>query len=165
MQTTPGHCFVYGMLKRGQANHHLIEVAVRDVIPATVAGRLYDLGPFPALGPGADRVRGELLLIDPIVLAYTLTVLDELEGYQPSDPQGSIYVRRVVTAVTDEGAEIAANVYFYNRATDACAISPPASGQAPVPMRLRPSPVSWSISSSMCATFGADHGAGIREAK
>lgn len=119
MGTTPGRCFVYGTLKRGQSNYHLIAETVRSAVPAMVAGRLYDLGPFPALGPGDDRVRGELLLIEPTLLAHTLTVLDELEGYRPTDPRGSIYVRQVVTAVTDEGEEIAANAYFYNRDTDA----------------------------------------------
>ncbi len=119
MGTTPGHCFVYGTLKRGQSNYRLIAEAVRVVTPATVAGRLYDLGPFPALGPGDDRVRGELLLIEPTLLAHTLTVLDELEGYRPTDPRGSIYVRQVVDAVTNDGEGIAANAYFYNRDTAA----------------------------------------------
>ena len=115
METTPEYCFVYGTLKRGQSNHGLIAAAVRAAIPATVAGRLYDLGPFPALGPGDDRVRGELLLIDPALLTSTLTLLDELEGFVPADPRGSIYLREVAPARTEAGETIAANLYRYNR--------------------------------------------------
>lgn len=115
MEHVPGYCFVYGTLKRGQSNHHLIADAVRAIVPATVAGRLYDLGPFPALGLGDDRVRGELLLIAPALLARTLTLLDELEGFVPSDPRGSIYLREVAAATTAEGETIAANLYRYNR--------------------------------------------------
>ena len=117
MTDIPGYCFVYGTLKRGQANHHLIAAAVRAITPATVAGRLYDLGPFPALGPGDDRVRGELLLVEPTLLPETLAILDELEGYQPTDPHGSIYLREVVPALTADGDLIAASLYRYNRDT------------------------------------------------
>ena len=115
MDTTPGYCFVYGTLKRGQSNHHLIAKVVREITSATVAGRLYDLGPFPALGPGDGRVRGELLLIDPALLDPTLRLLDELEGFVPSDLHGSIYLREIAEATTDRGQVIAASLYRYNR--------------------------------------------------
>ena len=115
MATVPDYCFVYGTLKRGQSNHHLIANVTREVIAATVAGRLYDLGPFPALGPGDDRVRGELVLIEPALLLPTLRLLDELEGFVPSDPRGSIYLREIAEATTDSGQTIAATLYRYNR--------------------------------------------------
>ena len=119
MVVGPQFCFVYGTLKRGQANHHLIAAAVRSATPATIHGRLYDVGPFPALAEGDDAVRGELLLIEPTELARVLAILDDLEGYAPSDPTGSIYLRRVVAAATDDGREVAAHAYFYNRDTAA----------------------------------------------
>ena len=42
-------CFVYGTLKRGFANHHRFCRNAIDIQPATVWGRLYDLGAYPAL--------------------------------------------------------------------------------------------------------------------
>jgi hypothetical protein len=41
--------FVYGTLKRGYANHDRFCHNAIDIQPATVLGRLYDLGAYPAL--------------------------------------------------------------------------------------------------------------------
>jgi gamma-glutamylcyclotransferase (GGCT)/AIG2-like uncharacterized protein YtfP len=41
--------FVYGTLKRGFANHDRFCCTAIDIKPATVWGRLYDLGAYPAL--------------------------------------------------------------------------------------------------------------------
>jgi gamma-glutamylcyclotransferase (GGCT)/AIG2-like uncharacterized protein YtfP len=115
MSSEPHAFFVYGTLKRGQSNHQLIAGALRDVAIATVRGRLYDVGPFPALADGDDRVYGEVLTIDPNTLPRLLAILDDLEGYDPSDPGGSMYVRRLVTATDAEARELVAHAYFYNR--------------------------------------------------
>ena len=111
----PAAFFVYGTLKRGQANYPLVAAAVREAVPATIRGRLYDVGPFPALAEGDGAVRGEVLTVDPGELPRLLPVLDALEGYVPSDPVGSMYVRREIAATMDEGGEVAAFAYFYNR--------------------------------------------------
>ncbi len=71
--------FVYGTLKRGQRNHHLLagQRFVRSV--ATAPGFcLYDLGPYPALVPDADGgpVRGELFAVSGSATAE----LDDFEG-------------------------------------------------------------------------------------
>lgn len=42
-------CFVYGTLKRGYPNHNRFCRTAIDIQPATVWGRLYDLGAYPAL--------------------------------------------------------------------------------------------------------------------
>jgi gamma-glutamylcyclotransferase (GGCT)/AIG2-like uncharacterized protein YtfP len=115
MAEGPAAFFVYGTLKQGQSNYPLVAEAVRAVIPATIRGRLYDVGPFPALAEGDEAVRGEVLLVEPTELPRLLTVLDALEGFVPSDPASSMYLRRVVTAAPDAGGEIAAYAYFYNR--------------------------------------------------
>ena len=120
MATAPSHCFVYGTLKRGQSNYSLIAESVREALSATIRGRLYDVGPFPALAHGDDVVHGELLLIAPEAMADVLVVLDDLEGYDAADPIGSFYLREIVTAITADGQEHAAYVYFYNR--DAAAL-------------------------------------------
>jgi gamma-glutamylcyclotransferase (GGCT)/AIG2-like uncharacterized protein YtfP len=111
----PSHCFVYGTLKRGQSNYPLIAAAVRAALPATIRGRLYDVGPFPALAHGDETVYGELLLIASEALADLLVVLDDLEGYDAVDPVGSFYLREIVVATTADGREHAAYSYFYNR--------------------------------------------------
>ncbi len=118
MAVEPSHCFVYGTLKRGQSNYPLIAAAVRAASPATIRGRLYDVGPFPALAHGDETVSGELLLIASEALADVLVTLDDLEGYDVADPTGSFYLRGVVAATTADGREYAAYVYFYNRETD-----------------------------------------------
>ena len=115
MATGAAAFFVYGTLKRGQANFSLVAAAVRAVVPATIRARLYDVGPFPALAEGDEAVRGEVLTVDPAELPRLLAVLDDLEGYLSADPAGSMYLRRVVTAATDDGREVAAFAYFYNR--------------------------------------------------
>ena len=118
MSAEPHAFFVYGTLKRGQSNYHLIAGAVCDAAIATVRGRLYDVGPFPALADGDECVYGEVLTIDPDVLPRLLAILDDLEGYDPIDPDGSMYVRRLVTATDAGGRELVAHAYFYNRDPD-----------------------------------------------
>ena len=117
MTVEPSQCFVYGTLKRGQSNYPLIAESVRAALPATIRGRLYDVGPFPALAHGDETVHGELLLIAPATLADVLVVLDDLEGYDAADPAGSFYLREIVAATTADGREHAAYAYFYNRDT------------------------------------------------
>jgi len=68
--------FVYGTLKRGEANHHwLIEAAFagRSGLPGAV---LHDLGPFPMAIAGDGVVWGEVYAVNPA----TLEQLDRLEG-------------------------------------------------------------------------------------
>lgn len=43
------NCFVYGTLKRGFPNHDRFCRNAIDIQPATVLGRLYNLGAYPAL--------------------------------------------------------------------------------------------------------------------
>src|SRR4051812_6642291 len=113
--TTVGAFFVYGTLKRGQANYPLIAPYVRAVEPATVRGLLFDHGPFPALVEGEGRVQGELVTLDPDDLGAALPIVDRLEDFRPDDPAGSMYLRRVVEVETVGGERAQAYAYFYNR--------------------------------------------------
>lgn len=79
------HVFVYGTLKRGQANAHVLDAhvldAARHVADAVVVGpwELMDLGVFPAvvrLTGARNTIRGELYEINDA----TLFRLDALEG-------------------------------------------------------------------------------------
>jgi gamma-glutamylaminecyclotransferase len=72
--------FIYGTLKRGQCNHHLI--ADQDFMGEVATEpryRVIDLGPYPGLIVDAARglaVKGELWAVSPLCLA----ALDEFEG-------------------------------------------------------------------------------------
>ncbi|HEY1378556.1 MAG TPA: gamma-glutamylcyclotransferase family protein [Gemmataceae bacterium] len=80
---------------------------LRPLGPATVPGRLYDLGPYPALvsdPAGALRVAGELFQL-PADAADLLAELDEYEGTQ--------YRRVATTAALPDGRSAACWVYEY----------------------------------------------------
>lgn len=88
--------FVYGTLRQGFANHARFCFDVLEVIPASTAGRLYDLPyGFPAMVPADDgRVIGEVLVFpDPVA---ALRRLDHLEGFRAEGPRH--YDRIDVTA-------------------------------------------------------------------
>src|SRR3954464_1572629 len=72
------HIFVYGSLKRGFRNHHLLETS-RFIGPGTTRRDfdLLDLGYFPAMIKGGGfAIRGEVFMVD----RRTLKSLDWLEG-------------------------------------------------------------------------------------
>jgi gamma-glutamylaminecyclotransferase len=71
--------FVYGTLRQGEVNHHLLAQA-RFVAEARTAPcfELFDLGPFPAMSTGGETaVLGEVYAVNDATLAR----LDHLEGH------------------------------------------------------------------------------------
>lgn len=103
------HCprvAVYGTLKRGHRNHHLLQEA-RFLGSATLNGiALHDLGPYPgAIRDTASQAVVEIFEIN----AATLKQLDALEGYLVAAPQEGLYDRAVFT--TRHGS---AWCYLYN---------------------------------------------------
>lgn len=97
--------FVYGTLRRGQRNHHLLrratflgEARTRPIY------RLVDLGPYPGLCDWPENgfaVQGEVWQVDPA----TLALLDALEEVP------TLY-RRQSIELQDDFGEVQA--YFYN---------------------------------------------------
>lgn len=69
--------FVYGSLMAGQPHHALLSGARRLGACRLPLGRLYDLGAYPALRPGAGAVSGEVYVVD----RATLRRLDRLEDH------------------------------------------------------------------------------------
>ncbi|MCS5691605.1 gamma-glutamylcyclotransferase [Cyanobium sp. FGCU-6] len=68
--------FVYGSLRRGQANHRQL-LGARHEGEGTLEGAdLHDLGPFPMAVPGSGRVQGEVFA----VTRELLLALDRFEG-------------------------------------------------------------------------------------
>jgi gamma-glutamylcyclotransferase (GGCT)/AIG2-like uncharacterized protein YtfP len=81
----------------------------------SIAAALFDLGIYPAAVPAdrdRGRVRGEVYEMKDG--AAVLQVLDEIEGYSPSEPESSLYTRHVTSVMLDEGTAVDAWAYFYN---------------------------------------------------
>lgn len=105
--------FVYGTLLRGLRYHGILTGAA-FLGPAHVHGRLFDLGPYPALWPGPDRVQGEVYRVDAQILAQ----LDQLEDFDPRDPEGSLYRRVTRRTFLANGGIRDVQVYLYNARVD-----------------------------------------------
>jgi gamma-glutamylcyclotransferase (GGCT)/AIG2-like uncharacterized protein YtfP len=103
--------FVYGTLKRGEAREGKWPFLPLQVLPATTRAALYDLGPYPAIGPGDDLVAGELWFLRDEDVAETLRQFDAIEGYQQGGPD--LYVRKVIECRDDAGQTHQAFAYFY----------------------------------------------------
>jgi gamma-glutamylcyclotransferase (GGCT)/AIG2-like uncharacterized protein YtfP len=90
--------FVYGTLRRGQSNHHLLAGARWGGEQRLPGARLHNLGPFPMAiatpDTAADAVQGELWWVD----AATLEQLDRLEGHP------RLYERRPLTLASGQRA-------------------------------------------------------------
>jgi gamma-glutamylcyclotransferase (GGCT)/AIG2-like uncharacterized protein YtfP len=87
---------------RGYALHDVLARGATFLAVGSIAGRLLDLGQYPALVAGAGRVQGELYGLDDPEL---LPVLDREEGYN---------FRRSMTTVTlASGRRLRAWVYRY----------------------------------------------------
>ena len=107
--------FVYGTLMAGfdRRRRAGIDTRMHFVGRGWIQAALYDLGLFPAAIPAPEgRVAGELYEVtdDPSVLVK----LDEIEGFRPSEPDTSLYLRAQVTVTLEDGRQEPAWVYFYN---------------------------------------------------
>jgi len=121
------HILLYGSLRRGEANCAALGLAeaLRFVRGVRFAGRMYDLGDYPAVVPGDGEVVGELF---EVADAAVIERLDAFEAYRPGDSApydaagdtGSLYLRKVIGC---EG--VTAFVYLYN--------GPAADLRTPVP--------------------------------
>lgn len=82
---------VYGTLKRGHNNSHLLSRATFLGTDRLTTLTLYNLGPYPgALLKPSDGVSVEIYAVnDPM-----LEELDVLEDYIPSAPAKSLYLRK-----------------------------------------------------------------------
>lgn len=98
MPEQPGlHVFVYGTLRRGEANDiNRLTPAPRYLGQARIRGALYDLGPYPGVVLGGEAwVRGEVYAITPELESE----LDRIEEVAPV-PSGE-YARRHVDVEVD----------------------------------------------------------------
>ena len=104
--------FTYGTLKRGFQNHHRIFGGYDiKITPAWTYGKLYDLGYFPALTDGNNKVFGELIEFDnPAILKR----VDYLEGFKGKNHPHNYYERRMVDVFVGDDT-VTAWAYFLNK--------------------------------------------------
>jgi gamma-glutamylcyclotransferase (GGCT)/AIG2-like uncharacterized protein YtfP len=107
--------FFYGTLMTGFDRRRRLGMDARMTFRGRgwIHAALYDLGLYPAAVPDEDsRVWGEVFeLNDP---AAILEALDEIEGNSPTDPDKSLYIRRLVPVHLEDDTVAQAWVYFYN---------------------------------------------------
>jgi gamma-glutamylcyclotransferase (GGCT)/AIG2-like uncharacterized protein YtfP len=121
MNDAPSKVFVYGTLMREYSRHHVLADGIFDG-EASTDGRLISLGEYPALIGGTGTVHGELYAF--IDLPAALDVLDEVEDFDPANPEGSEFVRDALRVRRDDGTEIQAWVYVYNRPHESAPMVP-----------------------------------------
>lgn len=94
------HVFVYGTLRRGDVRDITrLQPAPRFVGMASVAGVLYDLGPYPGVVLGGQgRVRGEVYVIS-AELERQLDVIEEVWPQRTGE-----YSKREVSVLMDEAS-------------------------------------------------------------
>ena len=106
--------FVYGTLKKGFSNHNrILEGYDIKITPAWTYGMLYDLGYFPALTEGNNKVYGELIEFDNLEI---LRRVDSLEGFRGENSNFNFYDRKEVQVYTNEKT-IFAWVFFISANT------------------------------------------------
>ena len=107
------HCiFVYGTLKRGQIREKRWPYLPERIDLGYVHAALFDLGPYPAIIEGQDRILGEIWTLAPNHLAATIRVLDRIEWF--GQDGNDLYVRQIVTAYrSDDNQPIDVQTYFY----------------------------------------------------
>lgn len=102
--------FVYGTLRTGDIRAGGDSFKEMIALEAYIEGfDMLDLGGFPGLVPGNNRIRGE-------VHEYShFRTLDMIEGYHEKDPKSSFYIRRLVDVEVPEGVLKGCWVYCLNR--------------------------------------------------
>ena len=115
------YLFVYGTLlsSLNSPAGSVLKMYAERISPATIRGRLYDIGGYPGLvladdeGAGkGEVVYGELYLIRE--KENLLSALDEYEGCSPRFPEPREYKRKVIPVITPEGNQVQAWAYLYN---------------------------------------------------
>ena len=111
----PTLLFIYGTLHPDRTPREIATAARRliPVGPATIRGRLYNLGEYPGviLNPTGPLVSGELFTVPD---AATLAALDAYEDFRPADPANSLFLRIETTATSPDGSAHLCWVYTYN---------------------------------------------------
>ncbi|MCX7864597.1 MAG: gamma-glutamylcyclotransferase [Novosphingobium sp.] len=113
--------FFYGTLVAGSGNEveRRVHASLRPIGSATMHGRLYAIpdpeGWYPGLLRGTGVVRGMAYCALPSFCAADLAEMDAYEGFSPSQPRQSLYVRKAVAIRGEDGCQIEAQAYLFNQ--------------------------------------------------
>lgn len=109
-----GDLFVfYGLLKKGAAgapSHLDLETAGAFLGPCRFKARLVDLGGFPGAVAGETLCTGELYRLDDASLAGEL---DEFEVVEANNPADSLYQRREIEVLDEDGQTTGQTAWIY----------------------------------------------------
>ena len=111
----PDLVFFYGTLMAGFDRRRKagIDDKLAYIGRGSIKAALFDLGLYPAAVPAPDRqVWGEVYEVTDA--ETVLPALDTIEGFSPSQPDTSLYLRTRVDVTLPDGARGPAWVYFYN---------------------------------------------------
>lgn len=98
--------FVFGTLRRGQCNHHLLAGRYLHLLPA----RLHDFArtePLMIAARPGGIVHGEIYFLRSESYQQTLRACDDLEGIPPGATIGPYYRRLQVSVESAEGTHTA----------------------------------------------------------
>ncbi|HEY4054122.1 MAG TPA: gamma-glutamylcyclotransferase family protein [Terriglobales bacterium] len=111
------YLFSYGTLLPDHAPAEIAPVVrrLRRISRGKVKGQLYDLGDYPGavLSKTGAVIVGQIFELpeDPEVLQK----LDEYEGFDPAQPQASLFVRKKALVSVNNAKRVWCWVYVYNR--------------------------------------------------
>jgi gamma-glutamylcyclotransferase (GGCT)/AIG2-like uncharacterized protein YtfP len=110
------HVFFYGTLMSpfNRPGRQRVDAKLQYKGRGAIRAALYDLGIYPAAIQVDDdsRVWGEVY--ETTDTAAVLAVLDEIEGYRPTQPDRSLYMRVLAGVTLEDGRTEQAWTYFYN---------------------------------------------------
>ena len=114
--------FVYGSLRSGFKHpaYEYISRYFRLISEATVKGKLYDMGSYPAAIPTKEEcfIIGELYqLKNEKEFDWAFEQLDDYEGVHAEDNEQSLYIRQQETVFV-QGTTTTAWMYWYNAPID-----------------------------------------------
>ncbi|MBL4617206.1 MAG: gamma-glutamylcyclotransferase [Robiginitomaculum sp.] len=94
LQVKPGDLIaVYGLLRAGQSGFVKFDLnhAFKFISPCEIHGQMFDMGGFPGLYSGDERVIGDIYQV---LDANVIAKLDEFEDFWPQTPEKCRYQRR-----------------------------------------------------------------------
>jgi gamma-glutamylcyclotransferase (GGCT)/AIG2-like uncharacterized protein YtfP len=111
------YLFIYGTLSPHRAPAEVSSAVgkLRKVGKGQVRGRLYDLGEYPGAildASAATVISGEVFALPG---ASILATLDSYEGFNPTRPKHSLFLRKRYPVLLSDGRELECWVYVYNR--------------------------------------------------
>ncbi|MFM9963257.1 MAG: gamma-glutamylcyclotransferase [Planctomycetaceae bacterium] len=98
--------FVFGTLRRGEANHHYLAGAYDRVLAARLLG-FARVEPLMIARQAGSAVNGELFFLTPATYSATLCGCDRLEELAPDSLIGHEYRRIAVRVQTEDGEFVA----------------------------------------------------------